>query len=342
MKKMLIMVLCLALSLLFCLSLTGCTAADSSAVTAWPLATDSPEDAVAHLFAVRFAEETETLSGGKMQIQVYSNGTLGRDIENLESCAAGDIPFVVQTTAPQVDFVPETAVFDLPCAFSSVEQFRMAVEAEPFRSMLDKAYIQNGFHLLGFADQGFRVVTSNRKIQKLNEFSGIKIRTMENKNHIAFWQAVNANPTPMNFGEVYIGLQQGTIAAQENPYETVASGKLYEQQKYLIDTNHIPHLLSLIVSEDFFEKLPAGQQDILTQAAKNAVEYAHTLADERIASRLEIFEEAGVTHLPFSPELHEQMQKASGDVYQDIRKQVGDELVDALMQAAEENRNESE
>lgn len=53
----------------------------------------------------------------------------------------------------------------------------------------------------------------------------------------------------MNFSEVYIGLQQKTIDAQENPCEVIVSNRLYEQQDYVIEINHLPHLISLIVSE---------------------------------------------------------------------------------------------
>lgn len=72
---------------------------------------------------------------------------------------------------------------------------------------------------------------------------------MENRYHLSFWKCLGANPTPMNFSKVYIGLQQKTIDAQENPCEVIASNRLYEQQDYVIETNHLPHLISLIVSE---------------------------------------------------------------------------------------------
>ena len=59
----------------------------------------------------KFAEEVERLSGGSMKISVYPNSVLGGDRELLESCKDGDIPFVVQNTAPQVTFMKDTAVF---------------------------------------------------------------------------------------------------------------------------------------------------------------------------------------------------------------------------------------
>ena len=69
---------------------------------AWPLATASPEDTVTQIFSEKFAEEVSDLSGGRMKIQVYANSSLGGDRDLLETCSDGDIPFVVQNTAPQV------------------------------------------------------------------------------------------------------------------------------------------------------------------------------------------------------------------------------------------------
>ena len=108
------------------LSVTGCAATGNTTGNgseeisqeeqryAWPLATASPEDTVTQIYAEKFAEEVDRLSDGKMKIQVYPNSVLGGDRELLESCYDGDIPFVVQNTAPQVNFIPETAVFDAP------------------------------------------------------------------------------------------------------------------------------------------------------------------------------------------------------------------------------------
>ena len=169
-----------------------------------------------------------------MKIEVYPNSTLGGDRELLESCASGDIPFVVQNTAPQVAFMPEISIFDLPCAFDDIQSARAAVDDPYFYSMIEDVYIKSGYRVLGFADQGFRVMSTNREIDNMIDFKGLKIRTMENPNHIRFWKALSANPTPMSFNEVYVGLQQGTIDAQENPYEVIASGRLHEQQKYII------------------------------------------------------------------------------------------------------------
>lgn len=66
--------------------------------------------------------------------------------------------------------------------------------------------------------------------------------------------------------EHYIRLQQNTIDAQENPYEVIVSNKLYEQQDYVLETNHLPHLISPVVSKDFYNQLTEENQQILAEA----------------------------------------------------------------------------
>ena len=107
----------MATAVLAAVLLSGCAKESDVQRYAWPLATSSPEDTVTQLFSEKFAEEVDRLSDGKMKIQVYPNSTLGGDRELLESCKDGDIPFVVQNTAPQVTFMKDVAVFAIPLYF---------------------------------------------------------------------------------------------------------------------------------------------------------------------------------------------------------------------------------
>lgn len=298
---------------------------------AWPLGSSSPEDTVTQIYAEKFAEEVERLSGGTMLISVYPNSVLGGDRELLESCKEGDIPFVVQNTAPQVTFMPDVAVFDMPAVFETIDEVREHVDNPDFLSMMQQVYGDAGYVLLGYADQGLRVMTTNRNVQSISDFKGQKIRTMENSYHMAYWKALGASPTPMTFSEVYIGLQQGTIDAQENPYEVIVSNKLYEQQDYVVETNHLPHLISLIVSDEFFEGLTGEQQEIIREAAETAKEYAREQSDERIASRIQTIEESGTQIISLNDEMHEQIRELCKPVYESIEKNVSEDLVDAYL-----------
>ncbi len=317
----------LILSLAFIVAMTGCSSSsDSVQRYSWPLATASPEDTVTQLFAEKFSEKVEELSDGKMKIQVYPNSTLGGDRDLLETCSDGDIPFIVQNTAPQVSFMSDLAVFDLPCVFDSLDDCRKKIDDPTFYSLISDVYTEGGYHLLGMADQGFRVMSTNKPVYSISDFKGQKIRTMENSYHLAFWKALGANPTPMSFSEVYIGLQQHTIDAQENPYEVIVSNNLYEQQDYIVETNHLPHLISLIVNDEFFGDLPEDQQEILTEAAQIATEYAREQSDARIADKIAVIEDSGTQIIELSDETRQEIREASKGVYESIQKEINPDI----------------
>lgn len=316
------------------LLLSGCAKkiedpAQASGVYPWIIATDSPKDTVTGLFAHKFAEEVERLSNGSIHMQVYENGTLGSDRELIESCMGKDIPFVLQNTAPQTNFMPRLAIFDLPVAYTEINELRATLDDPDLMSMINAVYQEKGFHLLAMGDQSFRVMTTNKNIKDISDFKGQKIRTMENPYHIAFWQSIGANPTPMTFSEVYIGLQQGTIDAQENPYEVVVSGKIYEQQDYIVQTNHLPHLLSLIVNDEFYKSLSAEDRSIVDTAAKNARNYAREQADQRVNDRLKIITDSGTTIIEVDDAMIDQLRKQAQPVYGEIQAQAGDALYEA-------------
>lgn len=314
-------------------SATGTPAASGEKLQ-FNLAMDSPEDTVTFLFGKKFAELVGEKSDGRITIDVFSSGQLGGDRELVESVQNGDVAFVVQNTAPQVNFVPELAVFDLPNLFANAKIARTVLDG-PFFDEIASKYDANNIKLLGYADQGFRTMTSNKKVEKIEDFNGQKIRTMENPNHLAYWTSLGANPTPMAFAEVYIGLQQGTIDAQENPYEVIVSSKFYEQQKYVINTNHLLHLLSLISSKTVFEGLSAEDQAIILEAAGEAKVWARETADSRVADRVKIITDNKSEIVDLSDDLKAEMAKRAEGVYTQVREKIGNDLVDLVLSEVE-------
>ena len=318
-------------TLFVALMLTACGGRGGEQRYAYPLATASPEDTVTQIYAEKFAEEVDRLSEGRIKIQVYANSTLGGDRELLESCKDGDIPFVVQNTAPQVTFMPDLAIFDVPCAFEELDECREVLDDAEFSSLISEVYKKGGYQLLGIADQGFRIMSTNKAVKSIQDFKGQKIRTMENPYHLAFWKSVGANPTPMSFAEVYIGLQQHTIDAQENPYEVIVSNRLYEQQDYVVETNHLPHLITLIMNDEFFMDMPEEDQEILREAAASATEYARQASDDRIADRVQTIEDSGTQILKIDEDTYRAIVDASMDVRASIQSKVDPKVYDTFI-----------
>ncbi len=295
------------------------------------ISVDASDNEIISKFAQKLKQEMENRSKGEIIAKVYTNGTLGGDAEALQSCADGSIAFVLSTTAPQVNMMHELAMFDLPNLYTNIGEFRALFDNKTFMTKLSSIYTKNGFHLLGIADSGFRVMTSNKKVTELSNMKGIKIRTMQNANHIAIWKSYGANPTPMAFGEVYIGLQQGTIDAQENPIEVAVAGKFYEQQKYMILTNHLPHAIVCLMSGMAYDKLPKDLQKVVDDSGKIATKYTRELSDEQNKEQTNFVKKHGMQVIELPASVHHDMRKAASPIYDSIKNQVGSETISLLL-----------
>ncbi len=99
----------------------------------------------------------------------------------------------------------------------------------------------------------------------------------------------------------------------------------------MIETNHLPHLLSLIVSDEFMQTLDEDQQEIIRKAAEIAKEYAREQSDDRIAGRVAIIEESGTEIVTLSDEMHDELRKLAQPVYESIKKNVSEDLINAYL-----------
>ncbi|MCC8185605.1 TRAP transporter substrate-binding protein [Cloacibacillus porcorum] len=309
-------------------------AAATAAPKEFAIANDSTDDTITGLMTQKLKEVLEAKSKGAFKVATFPNSQLGSDREITQSCQNGELAFVVQNTAPQVNFVPKAAVFDLPNLFPNKKVARAALDK--FQRDIEPEYAKAEIVMLGFGDQGFRVLSSNKAINKIEDFKGLKLRTMENKYHVQYWQSLGANPTPLPFSELYLALQQGTVTGQENPYEVIVATKLYEVQKYVIDTNHLFHTITIIMSKNIYDQLTPEEQKLVRDAAREVITWGREQADKRHADRVAILKKNNVQIIKLDEKLLGEMQAKSKPVYDNISKAVGADLVKKLQDAVKE------
>lgn len=325
------------------LALTGCkgntTAEDSSAYT-WNVAMNVSESTLNYKMMEKFKELIEERSNGQVQVNLYANGLLGNDTEQMQGLIEGSYDFSTTITSGLTSFVPAYGVFDCPNAFPDLDTLRAVLDDEKFVELLNQYSETANIKLMGMTDAGFRETTSNVPVTTADGFKGIKIRVIQNPYHIAYWQDLGANALAMDFSEVYVGLQQKTIDAQENPYMNIVANKFYETQDYVIETNHLAHVIVFLMNNQLYESLPEDMKELVDQCAYEAVLYTRGLADESIASDKKIIVDSGTEIIELPVEEREKMKDMASDVYDKIRADIGDELVDTMLGSIEANKAE--
>lgn len=220
--------------------------------------------------ADEFARLVSEATNGRVEVQVHHSGALGKIREVLEMAKVGTVDFVLSGTGHVTGHVPELGITVLPYLWKDTETMFAALDG-PFGQYLGERLEEKGFVVVGWWDNGFRHVTNNRQpIMKAEDMKGLKIRCLPAKVHVAFFKALGASPTPMGWTELYQGLQQGVVDAQENPPAMVYLGKLHEVQEYYSLTSHVNEPGNVLMSRATLEKLPVELQVAVKVAAQKA------------------------------------------------------------------------
>ena len=223
---------------------------------------------------VALRNHLEELSGGEMTVDIYPSSALGNESDMLDAVSMGTQDMIVTSTGPIPAFASATsnwAVLDLPYLFPTYDTAYEVLDGEVGQYLLSE-FDGTGVKALGFWENGYRCTTNSKKeIVHPEDLKGMKIRTMENKVHMATYTVLGATPTAMAMGEVFSALQQKTIDGQENPFSIIYYGnKLHEVQPYMTENNIFYSPAVLCISQDVFDGLTEEQQGWVLESANLA------------------------------------------------------------------------
>ena len=276
----------------------------------------------------------EDLSGGSVKIEWHPYNELGDDLNVVTNVQFGEIGIGISSPAPLTTMLPNMSIFDTLYMINDQETAYEVMDGE-IGQQIDKDVEALGMKVIMWCENGFRNLTCNVEVTGLDSLKGIKVRTMENSLQMDAWKALGANPTPADFSELYMSLEQGTLDAQENPYDLIVANKLYEPQAYVIETNHLLHTLNMVGSKATYDALPADIQQLVSECAAEAHQYARQMADERIEGQKSTIQDAGLEIITLEPAMIQEMADVSANVYDLVREQIGTDLVDSLLAQVE-------
>lgn len=279
-----------------------------------------------------FVKQVEEGSQGKIKVELYPNAQLGGDRELCEGIQMGTIQMAIPASAPLAGFDKRMQALELPYLFTSRAAAFEATDGV-LGQKLNEFMAAKGILVLGYQENGFRHVTNNKNpVHSPADLKGLKIRTMENPMHIAYFKALGANPTPMSWGELYTALQQGTVDAQENPYAMIDDGKFYEVQKFVSETGHVFSYEVLVASKAFMEKLPEDLRALVTKAATDAIMEQRRLMEREESVFKEKVLKAGMVCNELTPEEKAPFVAATEEVYPLFADDLTEEIMELIKQ----------
>ncbi|MBQ7618182.1 MAG: TRAP transporter substrate-binding protein DctP, partial [Desulfovibrio sp.] len=173
--------------------------------------------------AIYFAELVKEKTQGRVNIKVFCNSQLMSGMQTSEFLLVrkGVIDFALAST---INWSPQVKQLNLPCmpffvASKPALRYKAmdAIEAGQAGKMMIKAVESKGVHFIGWGENGFRELTTSKKVAEPNDLKGLKIRVVGSPIFIDTFRALGANPATINWSEAIVGFQQGTVDGQENP-----------------------------------------------------------------------------------------------------------------------------
>lgn len=230
---------------------------------------------------------TEALEGSGLSVEVYGSSQLGSEVEMLEQVTTGSLDMSIAGAGSLGIWHEPIGVLEAGYLFDDVDHFMGTIEGETLQEVFDELASVSGLRAQAGIYYGTRQVTANKEISNPGDMTGVKIRTPDAPIYLKNIGLMGGAATPMAFGEVYLGLQQGVIDAQENPIPTIASANFNEVQDYINITNHMVQGIYVLSQDSLTDSFSDDQKTAFADALQVA---AQAITDCIIEEEQEILE----------------------------------------------------
>lgn len=254
---------------------------EESGVITFKLAENQPANNPVSQGMEKFAELVEQKTNGTVKVEVYLNAQLGSETETIDQVQAGTLDFARVNTSALQATADEFGVYSLPFIFTSTEQKYNVLDGEigaQLDQILEDQYNMKNLCYLEAGSRNF--YTTDKPITSVADMKGLKVRVQPSNVAIKMVELLGGAATPMDYGEVYQGLQTGVIDAAENDFVSYYTSGHYEVAPYYSLDGHMAPPAVLIVSLNAWNKLSPEQQAAVQEAADEAAAWQRKAMDD--------------------------------------------------------------
>jgi TRAP-type C4-dicarboxylate transport system substrate-binding protein len=237
-----------------------------------------------------FMEKAKELSKGRISFEYFPAEQLGKAKDALTLVQSGVADVVDISPAYITEKFPLSGVAELPAMFGSSCEGTNAYAklVQPGGALAKNEFLPNGVHVLvSVAYAPYKVLTSNRKVETLKDFSGLKLRTAGGAMDMTA-TALNAVSVRLPGPDILPSLTRGTLDGTLAPLQSVKVFDLQTALKYMTTDVSLGSFITVYaISDRAWRRLPADLRDVLTAAGQHATkthcEYVDTQEPKVIA-----------------------------------------------------------
>lgn len=268
-----------------------------------------------------------------IDLKVYPASQLGSEAEIVEQVATGALDIGISSGAFFGVWYEDAAVVDGPFLVKNSREYDRMTRGRVMSKLYDDMADKTGLRVFSSWYYGARDITANKAIREPEDLKGLKIRVPNAPLYLEMIRTFGGTGTPMALSEVYLGLQQRAIDAQENPVPTIASNKFQEVQSTVSLTRHMVQGVQLVTSERFLNSLTPEEKEAIYEAADDARLENLKCVEDAEKSILEEWKRSGAIEVvddvdtdAFRKRIVDDLipNKHWGDIYLEIQKEIAD------------------
>lgn len=240
--------------------------------------------------------EIEKRTGGRVKLRFYPGGVMGDYRAVLRKIRIGQLHGGALTAGDLTDLVPDTNIYGLPFLFRNHE------EVDYVRSRIDPVIIEQlagkGMISFGFAEGGFSLIMSKKRIQTLEDAKHRKVWTPigDPVNDAAF-MALGISPITLPLTDVVTGLQTGLVDTVASPPVGTIALQWHTQVRYLLDLPLTYIYGTLVISDKALRRLSKDDRSALHEVLSKTFRHMNAANREENAKAKAALRNQGIEFL---------------------------------------------
>lgn len=211
-------------------------------------------------------------SNGRINIDYTPDAVLGNETESIQQLMDGTMQMATLGTSTFSKYTDKLEAFQLPFLLSDYEKEQAAFSSPEGQALLDSAE-DLGLKIVGYMENGIRHFANNKRpIKTPEDLNGLILRIVPSTMLKDSMELLGANPTPLNYGEIYTALQNKVIDGEEINITSLYAMKHYETIKYVSEIGMYPFPAVIVFNLDFWNSLSPEDQQIIIEGFKQGNE----------------------------------------------------------------------
>jgi TRAP-type C4-dicarboxylate transport system substrate-binding protein len=242
-----------------------------------------------------WVKEVEEKSDGRIKFKMYSGGVMGDEPDVLRKIRKGQLHGGMFTGYGIGRIYSPARVLEMPFLFKNVDESDYI--REQIMPDLEIGFRESGFELLGWPEVGFIHFFSTQRITSIDDIKKLRIWLWQGDPlGEAFFKAADIDPIPLSIIDVYTQLsaKHGSIDTVYTSTFGAIALQWYSKLKYATKIPLTNAIGGLIVSNRFYNKLPADLQQLLKTSGKTMSDEIRLNAREENRKSIEILEKNGI------------------------------------------------